>query len=145
MALAVYRRRRDKGGMAEWGRRWGENKRFFSRARRAHVSSHSPLAKTSRLMTPTEWREKNRLPAVYSTVLYGKYFELPTPGWHLHCFLESIPSFSLSDLKKYPKLSGNRAVTWLSSEGKIVIRLLVKERTLTKIIVLHPCQDVFPL
>ena len=37
------------------------------RARRAHVSSHSPLAKMSRLITRTELREKNRLPAVYGS------------------------------------------------------------------------------
>ena len=58
MALAVYRRRRDKGGMAEWGRRRGEKKRFFSRARRAHVSSHSPLVKASRLMTLLNYKRK---------------------------------------------------------------------------------------
>ena len=37
-------------GMAEWGRRRDANR--------------SPLAKTSRVITPTEFREKNRLSAV---------------------------------------------------------------------------------
>ena len=52
--VAEQGRRRDKGGMAEYGRRC---------ACHAHVSSYSPLAKTSHLITSTEFREKNRLPA----------------------------------------------------------------------------------
>ena len=38
---------------------------FLNRLKGTFLLSHSPLAKTTRLITPTEFREKNRLPAVY--------------------------------------------------------------------------------
>ena len=49
------------------GGRVEKKARVWPRGKKAcHVSFHSPLAKMSCLITPTEFRGKNRLPAVYS-------------------------------------------------------------------------------